>query len=123
MEEIVSSFLTFQVSLKIYHWQTLSYPRHKASDELFGSISEKIDKFVETLQGNRGNRFQFSKNTNLELQNFSEQGGERMLRQFEEWLQNNLSRALIKDRESDLLNLKDEMVNDIHQALYLYSLH
>ena len=62
MEEIVSSFLTFQVSLKIYHWQTLSYPRHKASDELFGSISEKIDKFVETLQGNRGNRFQFSKN-------------------------------------------------------------
>jgi hypothetical protein len=122
MEDIVSSFLTFQISLKIYHWQTLSYPRHKASDELFAAISEKIDRFVETLQGHRVQRFNFSKQYTIDLQNFSEQAGLRMLTQFEKWLQSQLPKLLI-DSESDLTNLRDEMINDIHQALYLYSLH
>ena len=33
--------------MKIYHWNTTSYPRHKASDDLGGKILELTDKFVE----------------------------------------------------------------------------
>lgn len=120
MDDIVYSFLSFQVLLKIYHWQTLSYARHKASDDLFSSISEKIDKFVETLQGNREARVNF-KGQNLQLTNINDDRGVDLLREFERYLSQRLP-TLLGRNELDLLNLRDEMVNDIHQALYLYSL-
>ena len=43
--EIAMIFLAFRDQLKIYHWQTLSYARHKASDKLVDDITDQIDRF------------------------------------------------------------------------------
>jgi hypothetical protein len=32
--EIIHLMMTLRDQVKIYHWQTMSYPRHKATDEL-----------------------------------------------------------------------------------------
>ena len=48
---LILHFLEFQNMIKLYHWMTLSYARHKASDQLFSELSENIDKFVETYIG------------------------------------------------------------------------
>jgi|LakMenEpi03Aug12_release.lakeMendotaPanAssembly.Ray.scaffolds.fasta_scaffold2056413_1 hypothetical protein len=119
MEDIVQSFLQFQVAFKIYHWQTKSFSRHKASDELFASLSEKIDRFVECLQGSRGRNVKFAKGTVIDLINFSDNDAISLLRDFEKWL----NKALLKHiPEKDLISLRDDILGDVHQALYLFSL-
>jgi len=119
MEDIVQSFLQFQVAFKIYHWQTKSFSRHKASDSLFASLSEKIDRFVECLQGSRGRTIKFKKGTVIDLVNFSDKEAVELLRDFEAWLNKVLPKHIT---EKDLTNLRDEILGDVHQALYLFTL-
>ena len=38
-------------TIKLYHWQTSSYPRHKATCDLLAAILPLIDTFVETYMG------------------------------------------------------------------------
>jgi len=123
MDIITHSFLNFQVALKIYHWQTLSYPRHIASDGLFQKISLNIDKFVEILQGSRNERIKFNNNEVIRLRNFSEKNGLDLLYGFKDWLENELSKYLNIEKETDLINLRDEMIGDLNQTLYLFSLN
>ena len=46
-EQIVKIFLQFLITIKLYHWNTLSYSTHKATDELYSKLNEGIDTFVE----------------------------------------------------------------------------
>lgn len=49
--QIFGSFLSLMAQIKMYHWSTLSYAKHKALDDLHGVLSEKIDFFVEAWIG------------------------------------------------------------------------
>ena len=51
MSTLLTTFLTFQNQVRIYHWRTRSYARHVASGNLYEDIDKLIDKFIETLQG------------------------------------------------------------------------
>jgi len=116
MEDIVCKFLHYQTLIKIYHWQTSSFARHKASDELHATLQEKIDNFVEVMQGSRGKKIKFTKTKMLPIQNVSENGAVKMLIKFKSWL-NELSL-----NEDDLMNLRDEIVSSVNKTLYLYDL-
>ena len=43
---IVKIFLEMLHMVKLYHWRTKSYSQHKATDELYSKLNDKIDKFV-----------------------------------------------------------------------------
>ena len=45
--EYILRFLEILNTIKIYHWSTLSYPTHKATDELHEKMSELVDSFIE----------------------------------------------------------------------------
>ena len=53
MEE--HDFLQFFMGLisqvKLYHWSTMSYAKHKALDKLHESLSDKVDLLVESYVG------------------------------------------------------------------------
>ena len=49
ISEIVRFFFTLQLNIKMYHWNTTSYARHKATDDFGGKLLSLIDKFVEQL--------------------------------------------------------------------------
>lgn len=49
--EIFGSFLSLMAQIKMFHWSTLSYAKHKALDDLHEVLSEKIDFFVEAWIG------------------------------------------------------------------------
>ena len=51
---IVDSMLYIRNQVKLYHWQTNSFSRHTATDELVKSLDENIDKFVEVFMGKYG---------------------------------------------------------------------
>ena len=40
--------------VQVYHWQTTSYPIHKALGDYYDSISDLIDSFIEQYQGQFG---------------------------------------------------------------------
>ena len=40
--------------IKLLHWQTKSYARHKAYDDIYHSLGDLVDKFVEMYMGKYG---------------------------------------------------------------------
>jgi DNA-binding ferritin-like protein len=120
-EELIIQFFTLQHQIKVLHWQTKSYARHKAYDDVYSSLGELIDNFVEIYMGKYG-RVEFSggegsitlKNTDsLQLNNF--------LKDNIDWLKS-LNEKLKSDNDSDLLNLRDEMMGEINKLRYLLTL-
>lgn len=49
--EVFATFLGALDQIKMFHWTTMSYARHKALDELHSTLSEKTDKFIECWMG------------------------------------------------------------------------
>jgi hypothetical protein len=112
--------LTLRNQVKIYHWETLSYPRHKATDELVDKLDDNIDKFVEVYIGKYG-RPKLGK-TSLKLRDFHDKEGPKLLQHAIKLLVSELPKQL-KQTDTDLLNIRDEIVADLNQTLYLFTLH
>ena len=49
--ELAHLFLEVRTQMKLYHWQTRSYARHKATDRFIETFEPLVDRFVETAQG------------------------------------------------------------------------
>jgi len=119
---IVRTFFKFQNELKLYHWQTQSYSRHKATDKLFSNFLEATDEFVEVLMGKFGERVNLSKKP-ITIRTFSFETAPLLLIEFQQFLVS-LDITLPKHRGlSDLLNIRDTLLGHVDQTLYLFSLN
>jgi hypothetical protein len=47
----VNFFFGMREQIKLYHWQTKMYSRHKATDEVLEKLDKLIDMFVEVWMG------------------------------------------------------------------------
>ena len=120
--DIAVIFLSFRDQLKIYHWQTTSYSRHKATDKLLTIMNEQIDRFMETLQGSRGKRLVINQSTNtLTIRNCTHEDANTLLIAFKSWLLSGLDRSL-EPYDKDLNNIRDEILGSVNKTLYLFSL-
>lgn len=118
---VVYLLLLLRNQTKIYHWQTNFYPRHKASDELVDTIDELVDKYVETYQGIYSNLVLNTKNNNnlpLPLRNIDDE----QMPTFLISLRKMLVEEMNKINDSELLNIKDEILQAIDKAIYLFRL-
>lgn len=117
---IVHKFLTVQIQVKTFHWQTFSYSRHKSTDKLFETLLELVDQFVETYMGMTDKRLDFKRPPKvIRLENISEKKIVYVLKQFAVFLTKLDSE---KDLTTDLVNIRDEMLGTVHQTLYLLTL-
>jgi hypothetical protein len=119
---IVKVFLEMMHMIKLYHWKTHSYAEHKATDELHGRISDHIDKFVEVLLGKDSSRVQMMVNKMdlLNMNNTKEL--KEVIFKYIDFL-TSLNHVFDSKRDSDLLNIRDEILGDLNQFLYLLTLH
>jgi hypothetical protein len=117
INKLVNFFFTLELNLKIYHWNTTSYPRHKASDDLGGKILELVDKFVEIFIGRYKVKPDIER-VKIESAFTTDNGSEELLNKSIRFLEE--MNIYIKD--SDLLNIRDEMLGEINKTLYLYRL-
>lgn len=117
--EIALILMSFRDEIKIYHWNTHIYARHKATDKLLKSLTELVDKFVEVLQGSRNERI--SINSQIKLQTYSDTEINTLLDAFTYWLNHKLDQFL-KPNETDLRNIRDEMLALVNQTKYLFTL-
>lgn len=116
----VHELLQFQILIKIYHWQTRSYSRHVASDDLHGRISKNIDLIVESLQGELKTRIKFKDTCVLNLNNMNDKNIVSLLITTREWFDSKFIKMFTSSKF--LANIKDEIVTDINQILYLFTL-
>ena len=50
----INFFLGLQSQIKIMHWQTKGYAKHKALEDFYEKIVDILDEFVEVYQGRYG---------------------------------------------------------------------
>ena len=115
-------FLQLRNQIKLYHWQTRVYARHIATDQILDKLEKNIDSFVEIYIGKYGRPRLAGANAALTLQNLTEAGASRLIKAGIKYLQG-FSKSLRAGADSDLLNIRDEMVGDLNQLLYLFTLH
>lgn len=119
MDDIVNGFLTFRNQIKLYHWRTSLNPRHMASDKFLELFDEKTDKFVEAMSGGRD--IKPNDGFSIKFNKLNDKNIFEYVINFKEWLLVKLPTYLF-DFETDLLNLRDEIVCDLNQMLYLFRL-
>ena len=106
---------------KIYHWQTKSYARHKASCEFINNLSSITDKMIETLQGNKGLRLIVSSTFNtINIENQSDKNITKLLNSFKKWLVETFPKY-VNNTDTDIINLRDELLGHVNQTLYLFT--
>ena len=107
--------------VKLFHWKTHSYATHKATDELYSKLNDDIDKFIEILLGKTNSRIDLMGHKTISLIDLS--SPEQLKSKIESFksylvgLTNN--KGLSSMTNTDLLNIRDEILGDMNQFLYL----
>jgi len=102
---------------KLYHWNTTSYSRHKATDRFNKNLLELIDKFVEVFIGTYDMKPMFNE-IQINKDYLTDKGivmlfifTRKYLNTFDQYIQS-----------TDLLNIRDELLGEVNQTLYLFNL-
>lgn len=94
------------------HWKTTSYSEHKALQEFYEAVLERLDKFVEQYQG----RYQELLDVPLADNEFEGEIAD-VLDQQMSWIEDNREKVCPRS-ESALHNVIDEMIGVYQTTLY-----
>lgn len=115
----VDIFLKVQSQLRILHWQTHSYAEHQALGKAYEGLDPLIDSFVETYMGRYGKRINGS--FNISIMDYDKAKPIMILSAFGNYLANDLPSSL-SENDTDLLNIRDEMLDIVNTTKYLLTL-
>ena len=120
-KEVTVKFLEMLLMIKLYHWKTFSYATHKATDDLYTELNENIDKFIEILLGKAGNRIDLMGKKNISLMDLnSPESLRNKINSFKSYLVSMTNSPAIRSMSNtDLLNIRDEILGNLNQFLYL----
>ena len=116
----INFFLGLQSQLKIMHWQTKGYARHKALDDTLSEFSDLVDTFVEEAMGKYGRFVLDDESKTIKLANLSELDPKAMVKTVCEAL--NQFTDEFDSTDTNLLNVRDEMLGLFHKLNYLLTL-
>jgi hypothetical protein len=120
--QIALYFTIMRDQMKFYHWSTKSFARHSASDKFVSSLSDKMDRFIEVMQGVEGKRIVLPSNNKNSFDNETDASIVKSLKAFREWLSDDLPKYLNnKSDNTDLLNIRDDILADVNNTLYLFT--
>lgn len=121
--EITMIFFEMILLIKLYHWKTYSYASHKATDELYTKLNENMDKFMEVLLGKTGMRIDLIRQKTLPLYDLTNSKELiRKVNEFKRYLVNLHNHKAMKVMANmDLMTIRDEILADMNQFLYLLS--
>ena len=117
----VHFFFGLRDQIKLYHWQTTSYARHKATDDVIKELDENIDSFVEIYIGKYGRSRVGTATNTTTVRNLGDAAAVRFVKESIGYLAGPLTKSL-GPRDTDLTNIRDEMMGNLNQLLYLFTL-
>jgi DNA-binding ferritin-like protein len=118
--DLISKLLTLHNQLKVYHWQTDSYAQHQAFGGAYDAFTGHIDQFVEEFMG------QYSRIMNKEgfkavSSNITDKDPEKFIEEYIQYLIVELPKGL-NEKDTNLLNIRDEMLGELQKLKYLLTL-
>ena len=120
-KEVTVVFLEMLLMVKLFHWKTTSYATHKATDDLYTKLNANIDSFIEILLGKSGFRTDLMSNKSIRLVDLSSaESLKREIEAFKGYLVSlNDNKAMKQMSNTDLYNIRDTLLGDMNQFLYL----
>jgi hypothetical protein len=114
---ILTALMSAHNQFKIFHWQTKSYSQHEAFGKIYDSLGENMDEFIETYMGRYQRIFASKGKFILNLENYS---GNYLtfVDAFINFLQDELP-TYLGPKDTDLLNIRDEILGNVNQLKYL----
>ena len=119
--KMLNKLLEIKTQLKVYHWQTKLYSRHLAADKFLTKAEDIIDNIIEVYQGKYGVIDLNNKNKNVKIDNISNADITKYLMAIKKYLEEDYVKILNKNINTDLLNLRDELLASINTTIYLFN--
>jgi hypothetical protein len=120
MATFAAAFLGILSQLKVLHWQTKSYAKHVAYGGTYDALDGLIDSFTEIYMGKYG-RVIIEQDDAINLVNIGEMDQDEFLGVICEFLLS-MDDKLDRTKDTDLLNIRDEMLAEINKLKYLLTL-
>ena len=116
----VNFLVGLQQQLRICHWQTKGIARHEAFGEFYSDLDGLIDDFVEQAMGKYG-RFVLDEETRtIQLANLSDIDIKSLVNTTREAL--NQFTEQFDPSDTNLLNLRDEILGKLNKYSYLFTM-
>jgi DNA-binding ferritin-like protein len=119
LQQYIADVQHFSNALKFFHWQTKIYAKHIALGDLFGDITDLVDEFTETAMGKYG-RIDVE-GLSYDFVNISDKN---VITAIDDMIEKaiNLTDVLDTRKDTDLLNLRDELMGKCNRTKYLLTL-
>jgi len=117
----ILNLVKFQNQLRILHWQSDSYARHKAFGKTYEELDESIDTLVEVYSG-KYEKLVLKPGTLIELLNTDEMNVDEVLNEVTEYLSSGAVQELNPEKDTELLNIRDEILALVNRLKYLLTL-
>jgi DNA-binding ferritin-like protein len=106
-------------TVKLYHWKTSNYAEHKATDELYTNLNLNIDTFVEVMLGKTGSRVNLTGQKSIPLLDYTNvEDFKKEIERYKAFL-NGMSADASLNSNTDLMNIRDELLSNLNQFTYL----
>ena len=119
-EELIIKLVQIQTQFRFIHWQTTFDAKHRAYGKVYDKMGDLIDNFVEAMMGKYGRpvfesefSITFQDLDSMTLQNFIDGTCDFLI---------SMTDQLNPKTDTDLLNLRDEMLLMINKLKYLLTL-
>jgi DNA-binding ferritin-like protein len=119
-EELILKLVQVQVQFKFMHWQTTGDAKHRAYGDIYDTLGDLIDSFAEAMMGKYG-RPEFESEFSLMFQDLKSLNLQNFMDGITDFLVS-ITEMLDPKYDTDLLNLRDEMLASINKLKYLLTL-
>jgi hypothetical protein len=119
-EELILKLVQIQLQFKFLHWQTYGDAKHRAYGNIYDNLGDMIDMFAEAMMGKYG-RPEFEPEFSIMFQDIKTISVQDFLDGITEFLVD-MTDQLDSRYDTDLLNLRDEMLAEINKLKYLLTL-
>jgi Family of unknown function (DUF5856) len=113
----ITSLLTLQNQLRIFHWQTTSHSAHKALGKTYENLDNLIDTFVEEFMGSKG-IIRSENGFKIVLSNIDECDINDYINKNIQFLTTELPKSY-DESETNLSNVRDDMLGELQKLKYL----
>jgi hypothetical protein len=117
-DRILTQFFGHQTQIKMFHFQTKKWGAHKASDAYLCKFGANFDRFMEVYQG--AYKKVQTPEIKVNLQMLNDENIVQNLAEFVKWLKAmDSAQDNALSEQPGLLAIRDEMVADVQQLIYL----
>jgi hypothetical protein len=114
----ISTLFKILNQIKMLHWQTKKHAVHTALGDLYTELDGLVDSYVETHSGKYG-FIKIDAPASISIDDISRVDPEGFLGEVAQFLHGDFSKDIQPEKDSDLANIRDEMMAIVNKTRYL----